>query len=460
MGFYDYLSVWLWDWDMPPGGRGANLTYLRQQIPRYVACHATSVDCESGNNWGVHGLGYYVANRLMWDPRVDVDALVADFFRQAFGPAAEAMRRYYELLDPAREQLLSRDLLARALRELAQASELAEAKPNVIARLDHLKQYQHYVRLRWEYDRVRDKDHKRDVALAILTHVYRNRHSYMNHWEAMRQEWTPVVAKEFDRPSWSFRDPSPEKPWKVESPCTHAETQRLFQDDLAYFQPQPVEEKAFSADMRPGGFKSDKPAVSSQQFQGPARYALYSRSGEPLEVSMRTGVIAWYRDRPDATYTISDAAGKEISSGRLPLDGQEHRLAIKVAGPGLYWLDFDDQAAGWGITVPAGHPVSLAIQRRFAPSHMGHMQRMYFYVPKGTKEIQYYWEGYPHEVNGPDGKRLASITSRGEFVRVAVPSGSDAQVWSFTKLCLGRLWFFNLPNYLAASPDALLVPRM
>lgn len=22
MGFYDYLSVWLWDWDMPPGGRG------------------------------------------------------------------------------------------------------------------------------------------------------------------------------------------------------------------------------------------------------------------------------------------------------------------------------------------------------------------------------------------------------------------------------------------------------
>jgi hypothetical protein len=65
----------------------------------------------------------------------------------------------------------------------------------------------------------------------------------------------------------------------------------------------------------------------------------------------------------------------------------------------------------------------------------------------------------PHEVNGPDGKRLASITSRGEFIRVAVPEGSAGQVWSFTKLCLGRLWFFNLPNYLAASSDALLVPH-
>jgi hypothetical protein len=459
MGFYDYLSVWLWDWDMPPGGRGANLAYLRQQIPRYVACHATSVDCESGNNWGVHGLVYYVVNRLMWNPGADVDALVADFLQQAFGPAAEPMRRYYGLLDPAGEPLLSRDLLARALRDLAEASKLAAARPDVVARLDHLKQYQHYVRLRWEYDRANDKGHRRDVALAILTHVYRNRYSYMNHWEAIRQQWTPVVAKEFDRPSWSFCDPSPEKPWKVESPCSHEETERLFQEDMAYFQPQPVEEKAFSSALLPGGFRSDKPAMASQQFQGPARYALYSQSGEPLELTIRTGVIAWYRDRPAAAYTISDAAGKEIASGRLFQDGQEHRLAIKVTGPGLYWLDFDDQAAGWGITMLAGRPVSLAVERSLHPAHMGHMQRMYFYVPKGTKEIQYYWEGPPHEVNGPDGKRLASITSRGEFIRVAVPAGSAGQVWSFTKLCLGRLWFFNLPNYLAASPEALLVPH-
>ena len=42
---------------------------------------------------------------------------------------------------------------------------------------------------------------------------------------------------------------------------------------------------------------------------------------------------------------------------------------------------------------------------------------------------------------------------------MAVHAGSQGQVWSFTQLCLGRLWFFNLPNYLAASPDALLVPQ-
>jgi hypothetical protein len=90
---------------------------------------------------------------------------------------------------------------------------------------------------------------------------------------------------------------------------------------------------------------------------------------------------------------------------------------------------------------------------------MGHMQRMYFYVPKGTRQLQYYWKGGPHILHGPDGKPVAEITSKGKFVNVDVPIDTDGQVWSFSKLALGHLWFFNVPNYLAASPDALLVPR-
>jgi len=35
----------------------------------------------------------------------------------------------------------------------------------------------------------------------------------------------------------------------------------------------------------------------------------------------------------------------------------------------------------------------------------------------------------------------------------------DGQAWSFTHLALGRLLFFTCPNYLAASPEALLVPK-
>ena len=87
------------------------------------------------------------------------------------------------------------------------------------------------------------------------------------------------------------------------------------------------------------------------------------------------------------------------------------------------------------------------------------MQPMYFYVPKGTKNIQYFWNGIPHEVFGPDGKQVKAVTETGRYVIIPVPEGMDGRPWSFQHLVLGRLWFFNLPNYLAASPNALLIPR-
>jgi hypothetical protein len=80
-------------------------------------------------------------------------------------------------------------------------------------------------------------------------------------------------------------------------------------------------------------------------------------------------------------------------------------------------------------------------------------------VPKGTRELQYYWFGQPHRVHGPDGAVLKEVKTKGEFVKIPVPPGADGRTWHFSQLMLGYLWLFNAPNYLAASPAALLVPR-
>ena len=84
---------------------------------------------------------------------------------------------------------------------------------------------------------------------------------------------------------------------------------------------------------------------------------------------------------------------------------------------------------------------------------------MHFYVPKGTRELHYYWYGQPHRIHGPDGAILKEVSTSGAFVKVPVPAGADGKTWHFTQIMLGRLWLFNAPNYLAASPAALLVPR-
>jgi hypothetical protein len=51
------------------------------------------------HHWATQGLNYYVVARLHWNPDQDVDALVEDYCRSGFGPAAKPVRRYFDLLE-------------------------------------------------------------------------------------------------------------------------------------------------------------------------------------------------------------------------------------------------------------------------------------------------------------------------------------------------------------------------
>ena len=73
--------------------------------------------------------------------------------------------------------------------------------------------------------------------------------------------------------------------------------------------------------------------------------------------------------------------------------------------------------------------------------------------------MQYFWSGGPHKVLGPDRKVIAEVTASDEVITVPVPAGADGRVWAFTPHAHGHLWFFTVPNVLAASADALLVPK-
>jgi hypothetical protein len=186
---------------------------------------------------------------------------------------------------------------------------------------------------------------------------------------------------------------------------------------------------------------------------------LHSRDGAPLEVEITPGTIAWYRDRADLRYTLRDGAGGVIAEGQLPLDGEPHRISMPVPRPGTYFFTGDDHAAGWRITIDAGRSAVLLNDRTRPYLHLGYIQRMYFYVPRGTTAVQYFWHGEPHKVLGPDGKPVCEVSASDEIVTVPVPAGADGQCWSFSPHGHGHLWFFNIPNGLSASPDAMLLPR-
>jgi hypothetical protein len=455
LGFYEYFSIYVWDFGRPPATAGANVPYLRETIQRYAAARAVAVDGESVKNWGLYGRGYYVANRLLWNPKVDVDRVLQDFYQKAFAQGAAPMQRYYEWFDPGMNHRLSEHELAMAFRDLDEAGRLAADRPDVQARLQELKQYMHYVRLRWSYDHEKEANRRKALMLAMFTHLYKTQQSSMINTDAYLQGYSTGIAVDFNEPTWSFTNPSP-KPWTGAPPYTRDETDGHFREDLAFFKPKPaVAEQRFSQDLVPVAFEGS-PLECAQIYQYQARYALYSRRGEPLAFRVTAG-FGNTREK-SLEYSVSAADGKKIRHDRIPTDTRPRDLEIPVPGPGLYFAELNT-TDGWTIRVPADRACAIALPPDVSLYHVGQMQPLHFYVPKGTRQIQYFTRDAPHEICGPDGRVAQKVEESEQYATVAVPPGADGKPWSLKGLSLGRIWFVNVPNYLAASPRALLVPR-
>jgi hypothetical protein len=120
------------------------------------------------HHWATQGLNYYVLAKLLWNPAANVDEIIDDYCRAGFGPAAPAIRRYFNLLEnetmrirselPDRRaefltnaiSLYPEDKRIALLRNLNEARILAADDTNVLARIDFLHLGLTYSRLQLE----------------------------------------------------------------------------------------------------------------------------------------------------------------------------------------------------------------------------------------------------------------------------------------------------------------------
>ncbi|MEW6358279.1 MAG: DUF4838 domain-containing protein [Planctomycetota bacterium] len=74
---------------------------LRKDFPYFQRMKLFGLATQYTSNFGSHGLGYYIAAKLAWDPALDVDALLDDFYIRFYREAAPPMRRYHETMEQA-----------------------------------------------------------------------------------------------------------------------------------------------------------------------------------------------------------------------------------------------------------------------------------------------------------------------------------------------------------------------
>ncbi len=462
-GMYEYMSYWEMDEGMLPGSRLQESAELASRLRDYAGHQVRSVSAQATNHWGLYGLTYYLAARLMWDASVDVEALTEDFLNQAFGPAAPAMRRYYGRIHGTPRPLAGARLLRQSLDDLEAAVALAAGNPAVLARLDDLRGYLVYCNL-GEQVKLAPKEERRARLLEWFTWAYRTRETHMFSWVTFRSTVGSPASREFDEPEWFWRntvkDAEPRNPWRDDTPITSTElTARLaaIADDLGQM-----------ADIRAESFGDDHVLIATgstereprrQIFSTGMDYLVASIEGEPLRmlIEHRPHAVA----RPDALYELRKEDGELLRSGTLPVG--EHDVELPVPGPGVYRFHCHSRGAGYRIVFPAELPVAYVYTQGQRYRTSGYMAPLYFYVPKEQREISWYaYECGTIRITDPDGTVVHEAPSDGSVVTVPVPPEQAGRVWSIgghTTMRMRSFHFINVPAPLSANPDRIFVPK-
>jgi hypothetical protein len=70
------------------------------------------------NSWATEGLNYYVLARVLWDPKQDVDAIIDDYCKSGFGPAAAPIKRYFARIEALTDKIATDNSAGTRTKEL------------------------------------------------------------------------------------------------------------------------------------------------------------------------------------------------------------------------------------------------------------------------------------------------------------------------------------------------------
>jgi hypothetical protein len=116
---------------------------IRRDLPFLHALGVSRFMSETQQHWANQGINFYVGAKLAWNPALDVDRLLDDYFARFYGPAADPMRAYWQHWEEAMvetgraghggylwQQMFTPTTIAACDRLLVEAEERTASSPN------------------------------------------------------------------------------------------------------------------------------------------------------------------------------------------------------------------------------------------------------------------------------------------------------------------------------------------
>src|SRR5207248_7092631 len=138
-------------------------------------------------------------------------------------------------------------------------------------------------------------------------------------------------------------------------------------------------------------------------------------------------------------------------------DKKEHEVRLSPRAPGLHRLEFADRSGGTVLVWPAEMPWTIPAGQEEAAELQGRWT-MYFYVPKGTKEVAGYADG-PGELQDGDGQKVFTFTSRPDTSASQSRRGSRAGCGSSPIARASGFCSPSRPTWLATAGSCCCRPR-
>lgn len=519
LGVYDYFSVFPWDWDLPGSAKAGRFYELAKDIKRYHQLGFVSLTAESSCNWGPNGFGYWMASKLMWNPRLDPRDLFRDFCQKAFGRGAPYVSKIYERW--AKGERFSPRQLKLSLLDLQEAYN-KENDPGVRKRLNQLAMYLHYLRLWLDYEHSARWDEWGNLVNPP-EEIIKRAHDFIVFSRRIMDTGVihafPLLFSEWFEQRFSALRKIKGLDWKeveawknerIDVPSDE-EVEKLLKEDIEHFASLvavEIEGKEYKGELVP--IQEHHPELIAEWGQV-ERSPLFVESGLHYFQGRKGEVLRITYTPFDQGHTMDCAWKLRKTGGKFPIaegkvegeKGKPATLDIKLPADGIY--EFEPGTGYWkaGQIDMGVRPLSVWAGRGDEPGKpqrpslrlwLPRNEPLYFFVPKGTKHfvlgiVDGGWPWTDLRIETADGttvvrERLLSgdqvsviveedIRTYGEASEMAkhailpsaeraviVPKGKDGQIWSLklsSLRCVVEL--YDIPPYLSRHPAELLVPK-
>jgi hypothetical protein len=463
IGLREYYGVEAWDWGLPGRMRGSQVDYHRKWIPHYVKRKMNAINAETNANWGGQMLGLYVAAELMWNADADVDALVAGYFKDCYGPAAKPMRDLQAKFDAAAP--LRPATLKPMFDDVARAMELADSDASR-ARIADMMAYLVYVADYRQFEMTANRRPSRDEVYyealgPLMTYAWRIRGRDMVHYHALARRLCNGLPKTDNRLDFWMYNKEQTPVWQVGEPLTDAQVLAMFNDHRERLGTDADPNVIFSRYLdrvRPAGADAGPSRLATAGGDGEARFrgttTGYLVPGAACEVTIgvqatgRSAKLTVLGRGDDVLFEKEFRKADTFSDAVISLPrGGEHRFRLE-----------GDAVIRVGPDVPLVYEASVA-----NPAWVDYSGPHYFYVPRGATEIIV--EANPRlSLYLPGNGKRVDISPEGavegqSYIVVPVPEGAAGQVWHTDVQTRGRFMLLNIPPLLSLHRQTVFVPR-